>query len=144
MKKLVRISAILSLLFVFAAISANAQTVSSYKATIPFDFNVGQKQYQAGDYVIKTAKLAANTVSFTIEDEKGNKLQTILVAAKAEMSTKQPELVFNRYDRQRFLNGLSTSDASITISMSRYEKRIAREMREKGTPGTQVALAAVK
>jgi hypothetical protein len=143
MKKLIQISAILSLLIVFAAVSANAQTVGSYKANIPFSFNVDQKSYEAGDYVIKTAKLSANCVSFTVEDEKGNKLQTILVASKAEVSAKRPELVFNRYDDRRFLTRMLTGDASISITPSSAEKRIAKEIREKSSR-TEVALAEVK
>jgi hypothetical protein len=143
MKKFIQISAILSLLVVFSAISASAQAVSSYKADIPFDFSIGQKSYQSGNYVIKTSKIAANAVSFTLEDEKGNKLQTILVASSEGISKNNPELVFNRYDNQRFLTGLVTTDASITLAMSGTEKRIAKEMREKGSK-TQVALALGK
>ncbi|HEY0427366.1 MAG TPA: hypothetical protein VGC76_06130 [Pyrinomonadaceae bacterium] len=143
MKKLIQITAILSLLVVFSAVSAKAQTVSIYRTNIPFDFNVGGKSYQAGSYVIKTARLSANCASLTLEDEKGDKLQTILVAARGETSKKQPELVFNRYDSRRFLTKILTGDARISIAMSRVERRTAKKMQEK-IPSTQVALAEIK
>lgn len=141
MKKIIQICSILSLLIVFSAISAKAQ--ASYKAEIPFDFNIGQKSYQSGSYVIKTAKLSASCVSLTLEDKEGNKLQTILVAASGDVSKKQPELVFNRYENQRYLTKLLTRDARISIAMSGDEKRIARQMKEK-TSNTQIALIEAK
>ena len=37
--------------FIFCSISfAQAQTAGAYNADIPFDFNVGKKQYSAGSY----------------------------------------------------------------------------------------------
>ena len=143
MKKLIQICSILGLLIVFSAVAAKAQAVSSYKAEIPFNFSVGQKSYQAGSYVIKTAKLSESCVSLTLQDKQGNKLQTILVPARAEMSKKQPELVFNRYDNERYLTKLSTPDASISIVMSENERQTAKKIKDKKS-STQVALIGVK
>jgi hypothetical protein len=140
MKKLIQICSLLGLLVIFSAVSANAQAVSSYKADIPFDFNIGQKSYQSGSYVVKTTKISDASVSLTLEDAKGNKLQTILTAASDDVSQKQPELVFNRYENQRYLTKLTTQNAIISIAMSRDEKRIAKQMQEKGSR-TQIALA---
>jgi hypothetical protein len=143
MKKLIQICSLFGLLVIFSAVSANAQTVSSYKADIPFDFNIGQKSYQSGSYVVRTAKISDSAVSLTLEDEKGNKLQTILVAASGDASRKQPELVFNRYENQRYLTKLMTQNAIISIAMSKDEKRIAKQMQEKSSR-TQIALAEVR
>lgn len=140
MKKLIQICSLLGLLVVFSAVSATAQTVSSYKADIPFDFNIGEKSYQSGSYVIKTTKISDSSQSLTLEDEKGNRLQAILVAASGDVSKKQPELIFNRYENQRYLTKLTTQNQIISIAMSGGEKRIARQMQEKGSR-TQIALA---
>jgi hypothetical protein len=143
MKKLIQITAILSLLVIFSAVSAQAQTVNRYEANIPFDFNIGQKSYPAGIYVVKTAKLSDSCVSLTVQDKEGNKLQTILVAASGNVSKKQPELVFNRYENQRYLAQLLTHDARISIVMSKDEKRVAKQRREKNS-SSQIALAEIK
>jgi len=143
MKKLIQITAILSLLVIFSAVSAQAQSVNRYEADIPFDFNIGQKSYPAGSYVVKTAKLSDSYVSLTLQDKEGNKLQTILVAASGNVSGKQPELVFNRYENRRFLTQLLTQDARISIVMSKDEKRVAKQIREKNS-STQIALAEIK
>lgn len=139
MKKLIQICSILSLLVIFTAVSAQAQSVTQYKAQIPFDFNIGQKSYEAGSYVIKVTKPSIGGITLSLEDNEGNKLQTLLGAENGDVSEKEPELVFNRYDNQRFLTKILTPKSGILVAMTKDERQIAKQQRTKSK--TQIALS---
>ena len=143
MKKLIQICSILSLLVVFSVVSAHAQTANFYETNLPFDFNIGQKSYQAGSYVIKTLKVSSNYSSLTIEDKDGNELQRVLVTESSADLEKQPELVFNNYDNQRFLTRIVTPSLQISFPTTSREKQIAKKSRERIT-NTEIALAKIK
>lgn len=141
MKKFIQICSILSLLFMFSVVSARAQTVSRYEAKIPFDFNIGQKSYKQGTYLIKIEKLSDSCSALILEGADGNELQKILAAGSSTIAKKQPELVFNRYENQRFLNKMLTPDTGISIPASSAEERISKKLREKNS---RVQAALVK
>ena len=140
MKKLIQICSILSLLVAFSFIPAQASTATRYEANIPFDFNIGQKSYQSGTYVIRVVEVSSNSAAITIEDKNGNELQTMMVVESNNISKKQPQLVFNRYENQRFLSKIMTQESGILVSMSGAEKQIAKKMRDTNS-NTQVAIA---
>ena len=140
MKKLIQLCSILSLLVVFSVVSAQAQAANYYEANIPFEFNIGQKTYQSGSYIIKTVKVSSNYSALTLEDKEGNELQKFLVTESSADTKKQPELVFSNYDNQRYLAKILTSDTAISVPTSSYEKQVAKKSREK-INNTQVALA---
>ena len=125
MKKLIQVSAFLSLLFVFAALSASAQTTKHYSVNIPFDFNVGQKSYQAGDYHIKVNRISTAAIAVSIADREKNNLQTIILPRKSEGTKTEPQLVFNRYKNQHFLSGLTTGETGYALPKTDSERRAA-------------------
>jgi hypothetical protein len=137
MKKFIQICSLLSLVFVFTIVSAQAQTVKTFEAEIPFDFNVAQKSYSAGTYIIKVMKSAVNTKVVTLEDEKGNLLQSVVASTNGDTVKDESILVFNRYENKRFLTKLLTNESGILVAMSKTEKLIAKQERNSQT---QVAL----
>jgi hypothetical protein len=123
MKKLIQICAVLSLVFAFSIVSAHAQqTVKQYEAKIPFDFNVGQKSYQAGNYVIKIKRLASNGLSLSLEDGNRNNLQTVLVSETGNIAKDEPKLLFSRHENQRYLTEILTTDVGIAVAKPKGEK----------------------
>lgn len=135
MKKLIQICSVLSLVFVFSIIGAQAQTVKQYQAQIPFDFNIGQKSYPAGDYVIKVSKFSADGVALSLEDKENHRLQTILLPKNGNVSANEPKLLFTRYENQRFLSQMLMEEMGVSLIKSDTEKRIA----EKGKQGVAIA-----
>ena len=143
MKKLVQISAILSLVFVFSVVAAHAQTgVKRFEAKVPFDFNIGSKSFEAGNYVLKISKTPTNVVKLTIEDENRNVLESILAAESGDVADGEPRLIFNLYDNQRFLTKISTLQHGVVLHMSRAERDVARKQRQNGSKNPTVAVKA--
>ncbi len=131
MKKFIQISSVLSLLLVFAAVSAFAQTTKKYQADIPFDFNVGQNTYKSGNYIIKLSRLTANGLTLTLEDADGKPLENIFVTNTGLVAKGNPQLVFNRYGSQRFLSQVLSQDLGVSIRTTKTEKIAAEKSRSK-------------
>ena len=124
MKKFIQILSILSVIVAFSIISANAQTVQRYNAKIPFDFNIGNKSYQAGDYVLKVSLIPAGRL-LVIEDTNRNYLQQVLIVEKGQSAKKSSELLFSRYDNQWTLSKLLTTDRGFTVPAAKNKKQLA-------------------
>jgi hypothetical protein len=123
MKKLIRICAVLSLVFAFSIVSAHAQqTIKQYEAKIPFDFNVGQKSYQAGSYVIKISRLASNGILLSLEDDNNNRLQSVMVSETDSLSKNAPKLMFDVQENQRYLSKIYTPEVGLSIGVPKTEK----------------------
>lgn len=125
MKKLIQFSAVLGLIFVFSVVFANAQTTKRYSVNIPFDFNVGQKSYPAGNYQIKVERISIDAVAFSITDDEKNNLQTIIIPRKGKSAKDEPQLVFNRYKNQRFLSRFITAQNGYSLLKTAAERRAA-------------------
>jgi hypothetical protein len=143
MKKLIQLFSILSLLVAFTAVSAYAQTSKRFEANIPFDFNFNQKSYKAGNYIITVTKLSTRSTSLSIQDKDGNNLSTVMVMENGEISDQEHQLVFNRYEDQRFLAKIVTPERGYSLLMSGTERQIVRKSRESKSK-TQVALGSPK
>jgi len=143
MKKLIQICAVLSLVFAFSIVSAQAQkTVKQYEAKIPFDFNIGQKAYQAGNYVIKISRLASNGLIVSLEDENNNKLQSVLVSETDRVAQKAPQLQFEVQDNQRHLTAIYTQDIGVSFGKPMTEKRNSVKKRQQPPAKPQVVAVA--
>jgi len=141
MKKFIQICAVLSLVFVFSIVSAHAQqTVKQYEAKIPFDFNVGQKSYEAGSYVIKIARLSSNGIYLSLEDDKQNKLQTVLVAETGNLSQDAPQLLFDVRENQRYLTKIYTQEVGLSLGKPKNEKHGASKKQQTASE-TQAVIA---
>jgi hypothetical protein len=115
----------LALLVAFSVISATAQSTKQYDVKIPFNFNLGHKNFDAGDYVVRITKSAVNSLILSLEDENGKRLQSVVVAEKGDTGRGEYRLVFNRYDNRRFLSKIMTGNESFSIPKSGDEKQLA-------------------
>jgi hypothetical protein len=143
MKKLIQICAVLSLVFAFSIVSAHAQqTVKQYEAKIPFDFNVGQKAYQAGNYVIKISRLASNGIILSLEDENNNKLQSVIVSETDNLSKNAPKLMFDVQDNQRYLTKIYTPEVGLSLGKTKSEKHNNAKKQQPAQKPETVAVTA--
>lgn len=131
MKKLIQICSMLSLVVFFSIVSAQAQVVKKYAAEIPFDFNIGQKSYPAGDYTIKISKISLSTVSLALEDKEKNLLRTVLIRGNGNVSKNEEKLVFVRDGNRRFLSEMLTEEMELSFASSNEMKR---SLKAKGEP----------
>jgi hypothetical protein len=123
MKKLIQICAMLSLVFVVSVISASAQTVvKQYDAKIPFEFNIGEKSFQAGSYSITISRLSSNGMIVSLEDKERNTMQTVMVAENGNHSKSAPQLVFDNQGSTRYLTGIATREVGVSIIAPKNDK----------------------
>ena len=101
-KKLYSTFAMLSLLFMLAVTSVQAQSGDSLQANIRFDFQVGEKVLPAGEYTVR--RMSHNTLLIESADgserliaQTWNKIDGIGKATRVK-------LVFNQYGDQYFLS----------------------------------------
>ena len=125
MKKFIQIFSLLSLVIVIAAGTAAAQSRNVIKFNVPFEFNVGQNAYSAGEYGLKITRNTAGGARITLTDRNGRNLQTVLAAITGEYRIGESEVVFNTYDNRRFLAKIITSDAGLELPRTKIEKEVA-------------------
>ena len=124
MKKTYTIIALLVLVGSMA-VAAQAQTSSrtELRATIPFQFNVGNKQMPAGDYTVTPINPSSDRVVLRLRSKDGHTslIQMDAVTGKAKEGAR---LVFNRYGSFYFFAQAWTSgDANgLQASKSRSER----------------------
>jgi len=93
---------LLGLILALSAVPGHAQDEAKVKATIPFDFVVGNKELKAGNYVIESL-LANNALQFRSE---GGDVQQIAFTVPIETNRtgNHERLLFNHDGDQYFLS----------------------------------------
>ena len=96
------IGTLLGLILALSAVPGHAQDEAKVKATIPFDFVVGNKELKAGNYVIESL-LANNALQFRSE---GGDVQQIAFTVPIETNRtgNHERLLFNHDGDQYFLS----------------------------------------
>jgi len=133
-----RITAIaLAVLASFVTIGSVSAQEPSVRATVPFDFSVGNKLVPAGTYTITSA--SANVILIRSGEQK------VALMSVAFADGKQPKnsvLVFNKYGDQYFLHEILSSSGSLNLQIptSKAEKRVQTQEASLST-GNQVLVA---
>jgi hypothetical protein len=128
-KGLTMLGLMVTLAFVTAVTSANAQSTRRQTADIPFDFVVGDKNLPAGKYDVHSMTAAGEALRIRgIANEKSvvrlsNPITRIEPAQKGQ-------LVFHRYGNQYFLSEVWTAGMSNgrQLLKSAAEKALQREV----------------
>ena len=138
MKRLTAI-AVFALASILGAGSAMAQS-HQVRATMPFDFTVGNKLLPAGTYTI--TQVADNTIE--IQNREEHVAMLALALADSNQSANGGKLVFDRYAGQYFLREILCDSASINVNLppTKWEKRARMEEAQLHIDGEQVLVAA--
>lgn len=116
MKNIIRTFALFSLLAVFAVVSVNAEAGFGTEVEIPFAFNVGDKAYEAGSYIVKIERLKnGGGATLSIQDPKSNDIQTVLMNANGEQAGSEVRLVFDTIEGRRYLTKVRANDRSFAL-----------------------------
>ena len=144
-KTVTMLTLLVTISLVAAVVSAKAQGSRTERATVPFDFNVGDSEMAAGRYQFKPMNELGNAVSVrgTESAQSAIKLTNNLVRVDPAPESK---LVFNRYGNKYFLSEIwiAGERTGRQIRKTKAEKAIVREltasrqMRER----VEIALAA--
>lgn len=144
MKKFIQICSILSLVFAFSVISARAQVNRQYKAEIPHQFNLGQKTYLSGTYLISVSKTGLGVVLFTLADSRGRHLETVIATVNGETGGREPELIFSISENQRYLTKILTAEAGLTIGKVKPVKQLNAKNLRAADPAAAQQVASAK
>ena len=131
MKKTYSMIALLVLIGSLAA-TAQAQT-SNYKvvrASIPFEFNIGDKTMPAGEYTIRQIDPSSEPGVLRITDNKGDAVLLLKTQMTSGAAAKNSVLLFNRYGGRYFFSGATIEGLTDAwqASKSRAERGATREL----------------
>lgn len=125
-KRFIKICSLVGLL-IGLMISAQAQKVNRFEASIPFDFSVGNKTFAAGDYAFGLTNPTAYQESLTIRDLKSGKVSVVLITRNPEGELSPvSQLLFNRYEDRYFLAEMRTATLSAKFLRAKAETRLAK------------------
>ena len=140
MKKFIQICSVLSLLVVFT-VAASAKTEGGFgtEVDIPFAFNVGDRSYEAGTYIVKFGRVSSETATLSIQDLKNDSVQTVLVNVNNESGQSDMRLVFDMINGQRYLTKVRHNDKTFALLKVKTEKNVSVSM-GSGAAGNDVSV----
>jgi len=139
MKRITSITSIaLFALVSFVTVGSISAQDRAVKATVPFDFTVGNTLLPAGSYTIA----AEDTGVIKIRNTDG-RIVLLSTSTPDGKEAKTGELVFNKYGDQYFLREIlcASADMNMAVPASKQEKRAREQEASLNTPGQQVYLA---
>jgi len=139
MKRITSITSIaLFALVSFVTVGSISAQDRAVKATVPFDFTVGNTLLPAGSYTIA----AEDTGVIKIRNTDG-RIVLLSTTTPDGKEAKTDELVFNKYGDQYFLREIlcASADMNMAVPASKQEKRAREQEASLNTPGQQVYLA---
>jgi hypothetical protein len=119
-------SILLALTVLLLATAAQAQT-TNVKASIPFDFVVGDHAYTAGDYTVTSMSQGSAAIRIDNADE-SEKGMTLSIPCRKAQAAKQTTLVFQRVGNNYFLYQIWTEgdSAGRQFRVSKKEAQLAK------------------
>ena len=132
-----RVSATLFILIVILAMASTASAQSTpMRANIPFDFTVGDRHLDKGDYRVRVTTLGV----LQLQSSNGSAAFSLLQAAPQENPQTRGALVFRRYGDAYFLSKIVWADGlARELPKTRGEIEIARKY--PGAPAIETATA---
>lgn len=131
----------IALLTLASILSAGTALAQSYevRATVPFDFTVGNKLLPAGNYTITS--VSDNTIEIRNREEH---VAVQALALADSNQSKTGKLVFDKYAGQYFLREILCDTASMNVNLppTKWEKRARMEEASIPKDGGQVLVAA--
>ncbi|OLE55819.1 MAG: hypothetical protein AUG51_01390 [Acidobacteria bacterium 13_1_20CM_3_53_8] len=131
-KQIIGTLTVLSLFFVLAVTSVQAQQRGTLKAHIPFAFSVNEQTLEAGDYTI--SRLTENSIVIESADGRHRVIAQVprTVSTNPNAAQNLEKLVFHQYGDQYFLAQVWMIRATDgrELNRSKSEAKAADEMRQ--------------
>jgi len=128
-KSLTMLMVLVTLSLVTAVVSANAQSLRTAYANIPFDFTTGDKAMPAGEYQVRRVTPDGDAILVRAIDSSVSAVKMTNNIVHLEPS-KETKLVFHRYGNQYFLSEVwvAGSTTGRQIRKSNSEKAVEHEL----------------
>ena len=125
-KKAIQICSLIGLL-IGLMVSAQAQSGAQYRFKIPFDFNVENKTFRAGEYVVSFENPFVRQNVLTIRNTKSCKAQIeIIIPEQIDESAEFSKLIFKHYGNQYFLSEVKTPTFNGKFRRAKAEDDLAK------------------
>lgn len=136
---------IVSLAFVTAVVSANGQS-HQMRATVPFDFIVGDRTLASGRYDATTMNAAGNCLKIS---DTAAKNAAVRMTMPLDGKSGNSKLVFHRYGQTYFLSEVWSGGGTRgrQVQESRQEKALRKELSKiasLGSPATRETFETVE
>jgi len=108
----------------------HAQSATTAKAHIPFDFSVRNQTIAAGDHVIN--RLGDNSAVWSLRNS-DNRQSVILfgMSVESKRTSGNGKLTFRRYGNKYFLTAIETAAYKIELGKSRTERSLEKNLENK-------------
>lgn len=115
----------------FAAF-ANAQTGRNHRATIPFDFIVGDQTFKAGEYTVNFGVSSAAKNGLILKSVDGKKSAIIgqTISKDSDKYLKQSNFVFYVANDHYYLAEVNTPQTSVELRNSRLKNKTQKKKYE--------------
>jgi hypothetical protein len=134
-RKVIKRLTILSLVSMFtlcaAVASANAQLSTPVRAKIPFDFSVGDKKLEAGEFSFSRSSGFGDIRTMSVSSvDSSTRMFQLTSVAQALRPKNESTLVFHKYGDQYFLEQIWTGGAQegTQVPESRSERTARRQL----------------
>lgn len=97
---IIRTAVLLVLMVTLAAAAADAQSRQLAKVDIPFSFQLNERTFDAGEYLIERAAPTADNLIVIVRNKSGDSLGMIRMlpaGTRGKIADSTPSLVFRRY-----------------------------------------------
>lgn len=127
---IIKISSILVLAIIPTVISAQAQSNRVYQAQIPFDFQVGNNVYPAGNYIIRVEDLHKAPL-LTVENMETRQWKRMLAPMNGHKSkAEKTSLIFTLYSNYYVLKQMVAPEFGLTVPKAKNAEMIGKKNKQ--------------
>src|SRR5918993_2701533 len=116
MKKIIQIVSFLALVFVIAGADVQAQRTTKIDASIPYDFAIGDDQFEAGKYVMRVRRSNSGASIAELRDSKHRVVYEGFVLDSGDTGNGKANLVFDRSGSVARLTQIRTGDKGFAVN----------------------------
>ncbi|MDI1243564.1 MAG: hypothetical protein PSX80_16765 [bacterium] len=116
MKKIIQIVSFLALVFVVAGTDVQAQRTTKIDANIPYDFAIGDDQFEAGKYVLRVRPSNSGASIAELRDSKHRVVYEGFILDSADTGNGKANLVFDRSGSVARLTQIRTGEKGFALN----------------------------
>jgi hypothetical protein len=125
MKNIISRVVIIAVAAIILTSSGYAQSVTSYKAELPFAFSIGKKLYSPGTYFVEVR--GSEKKVFVFRDANGGNAYSLITTPGEETSNEKAELVFRRTGSGLAMTSIRTAGLNSSVPVRTKEDVYGKE-----------------
>ena len=111
---------------IFVVLASGAEAQTAYRADIPFDFNIGDRAYKSGIYLLSKLSAVSDSKVMVLRDRHGRRSRA-MVPTNNHSEAGSATLTFRRYADRYFLSDVKAWQVGVEFSISKMEEMLAKE-----------------